>query len=99
MRYVIVIVSIALFIVWDGLYNRGEYIEQGVTDAQPRLSLGRPLTLPHSSSTNTSSRFSAGRNTTTGTQSAASSSSACRSEPLWASAPYFASMKSRTAFV
>ena len=30
MRYVIVIVSIAFFIVWDGLYNRGEYVEQGV---------------------------------------------------------------------
>lgn len=28
MRYVIVIVAIAFFIIWDGLYNQGVYLDQ-----------------------------------------------------------------------
>ncbi len=28
MRYVIAIVTIAFFIIWDGLYNRGIYLDQ-----------------------------------------------------------------------
>jgi hypothetical protein len=28
MRYVIVIVSLAFFIIWDGLYNHSEYLGQ-----------------------------------------------------------------------
>jgi hypothetical protein len=27
MRYVIVIVAIAFFIIWDGLYNQGIYLD------------------------------------------------------------------------
>lgn len=27
MRYVIVIVAIAFFVIWDGLYNRGDYLD------------------------------------------------------------------------
>jgi len=30
MRYVIVIVIIACFLIWDGLYNGGRYINMGV---------------------------------------------------------------------
>ena len=28
MRYVVVIVAVAFFIIWDGLYNRGMYLDQ-----------------------------------------------------------------------
>ncbi len=28
MRYVIVIVAIAFFIIWDGLYNQGVYLDR-----------------------------------------------------------------------
>jgi hypothetical protein len=27
MRYVIVIVSIAFFLIWDGIYNQGRYLD------------------------------------------------------------------------
>jgi hypothetical protein len=27
-RYVIVIIAIAFFIIWDGLYNQGIYLDQ-----------------------------------------------------------------------
>jgi len=30
MRYVIVIVGFALFLIWDGIYNGGHYVEAGV---------------------------------------------------------------------
>ena len=30
MRYVIVITACAFFLAWDLIYNRSEYIEQGV---------------------------------------------------------------------
>lgn len=30
MRYVIVIVGFALFVIWDGLYNHGQYTSAGV---------------------------------------------------------------------
>lgn len=30
MRYVIIIASIAAFIIWDGLYNEGRYLDQSV---------------------------------------------------------------------
>ncbi len=30
MRYVIVIVAIAFFVIWDGLYNQGIYLDQFV---------------------------------------------------------------------
>ena len=30
MRYVIVIVVIAGFLIWDGLHNHGEYLAEGV---------------------------------------------------------------------
>ncbi|MHA6644582.1 hypothetical protein [Mesorhizobium sp. A623] len=30
MRYVIIIASIAAFIIWDGLYNGGRYLDQSV---------------------------------------------------------------------
>lgn len=30
MRYVIVIAAIAAFIIWDGLYNSGRYLDQSV---------------------------------------------------------------------
>jgi hypothetical protein len=30
MRYVIIIVSIAAFIIWDGLYNEGRYLDRSV---------------------------------------------------------------------
>lgn len=28
MRYVIAIVAVAFFVIWDGLYNRGMYLDQ-----------------------------------------------------------------------
>ncbi|MEZ5781213.1 MAG: hypothetical protein R3D70_06145 [Rhizobiaceae bacterium] len=27
MRYVIVIVTLAFFVIWDGLYNQGRYLD------------------------------------------------------------------------
>lgn len=30
MRYVIVIVALAFFLIWDGLYNQGRYLDAGV---------------------------------------------------------------------
>ncbi|MGP2492273.1 hypothetical protein ACTDI4_11675 [Mesorhizobium sp. PUT5] len=30
MRYVIVIVAFAFFLIWDGLYNQGRYMDAGV---------------------------------------------------------------------
>ncbi len=30
MRYVIVIVSLAFLIIWDGLYNQGRYLDYSV---------------------------------------------------------------------
>ncbi len=32
MRYVIVIVSIAFFLIWDGLYNEGRYLDTTVRE-------------------------------------------------------------------
>lgn len=32
MRYVIVIISITFFLIWDGLYNRGEYLDATVRE-------------------------------------------------------------------
>lgn len=32
MRYVIVIVVIAFAIIWDGLYNKGEYLDYSVRE-------------------------------------------------------------------
>ena len=32
MRYVIVIVAIAFFLIWDGLYNRGHYLDVTVRE-------------------------------------------------------------------
>ncbi|MET3792566.1 hypothetical protein [Aquamicrobium terrae] len=34
MRYVIIIVTIACFIIWDGLYNGGRYIDASVTSVK-----------------------------------------------------------------
>jgi len=28
MRYVVVIVAIAFFVIWDGLYNKGIYLDE-----------------------------------------------------------------------
>jgi hypothetical protein len=30
MRYVIIIVSVALLVIWDGLYNDGQYLDFSV---------------------------------------------------------------------
>ncbi len=30
MRYVIVIVGFAFFLIWDGIYNGGQYTSEGV---------------------------------------------------------------------
>lgn len=30
MRYVIAFVTVALFLIWDGLYNEGHYLDAGV---------------------------------------------------------------------
>lgn len=32
MRYVIVIVALALLIIWDGLYNQGRYLDLSVRE-------------------------------------------------------------------
>jgi hypothetical protein len=32
MRYVIVIVAIAFFLIWDGLYNHGHYLDVTVRE-------------------------------------------------------------------
>ncbi|WP_352604435.1 hypothetical protein [Mesorhizobium sp. M0488] len=32
MRYVIVICAIAFFVIWDGLYNQGRYLDIAVKD-------------------------------------------------------------------
>jgi len=32
MRYVIVIVAIAFFLIWDGLYHHGEYLDAAVRE-------------------------------------------------------------------
>lgn len=32
MRYVIVISAIAFFLIWDGLYNQGRYLDTAVRD-------------------------------------------------------------------
>jgi hypothetical protein len=32
MRYVIVIVAIAFFLIWDGLYNQGRYLDTTVRE-------------------------------------------------------------------
>jgi hypothetical protein len=32
MRYVIVIVAIAFFLIWDGLYNHGRYLDTTVRE-------------------------------------------------------------------
>lgn len=32
MRYVIVIAAIAFFIIWDGLYNEGRYLDYSVRE-------------------------------------------------------------------
>ncbi|CDX31037.1 conserved hypothetical protein [Mesorhizobium plurifarium] len=33
MRYVIVIVAIAFFLIWDGVYNHGHYLDVAVKEA------------------------------------------------------------------
>jgi hypothetical protein len=33
MRYVIVVCIIALFVIWDGLYNQGRYLDRAVREA------------------------------------------------------------------
>ncbi|MGB3645312.1 MAG: hypothetical protein WBG88_01440 [Mesorhizobium sp.] len=32
MRYVIVIAALAFFIIWDGLYNEGRYLDYSVRE-------------------------------------------------------------------
>ena len=32
MRYVIVIVAITFFLIWDGLYNQGHYLDNTVRE-------------------------------------------------------------------
>ncbi|MGX7872752.1 hypothetical protein ACVDG5_007825 [Mesorhizobium sp. ORM6] len=32
MRYVIVIAAIAFFLIWDGLYNQGRYLDSAVRE-------------------------------------------------------------------
>jgi hypothetical protein len=32
MRYVIVIVALAFFLIWDGMYNQGRYLDLAVRD-------------------------------------------------------------------
>ncbi|ESY62784.1 MULTISPECIES: hypothetical protein [Mesorhizobium] len=32
MRYVIVIAAIAFFLIWDGLYNQGHYLDLSVRE-------------------------------------------------------------------
>ncbi|MCT2578503.1 MULTISPECIES: hypothetical protein [unclassified Mesorhizobium] len=32
MRYVIVIVAITFFLIWDGLYNQGQYLDATVRE-------------------------------------------------------------------
>jgi hypothetical protein len=34
MRYVIVIAAIAFFIIWDGLYNEGRYLDYSVREVK-----------------------------------------------------------------
>jgi len=34
MRYVIVIAAIAFFLIWDGLYNQGRYLDQTVRETK-----------------------------------------------------------------
>ncbi len=34
MRYVIVIAAIAFFIIWDGLYNDGRYLDHSVREVK-----------------------------------------------------------------
>ena len=33
MRYVVVIMAIAFFLIWDGLYNQGRYLDTAVRSA------------------------------------------------------------------
>jgi hypothetical protein len=32
MRYVIVIAALAFFLIWDGMYNQGRYLDLAVRD-------------------------------------------------------------------
>jgi len=32
MRYVLVIIAIAFFLIWDGLYNQGRYLDTTVRE-------------------------------------------------------------------
>lgn len=34
MRYVIIITSIAFFIIWDGIYNEGRYLDLAVREVK-----------------------------------------------------------------
>jgi hypothetical protein len=34
MRYVIIIACIAFFVIWDGLYNGGRYLDTAVREAK-----------------------------------------------------------------
>jgi hypothetical protein len=33
MRYVVVIAAVAFFLIWDGLYNQGRYLDMTVRNA------------------------------------------------------------------
>lgn len=41
MRYVIVVVAIAIFIIWDGLKNNGQYIDMGVREINRLMAMLR----------------------------------------------------------
>jgi hypothetical protein len=41
MRYVIVVVAVAIFIVWDGLKNNGQYIDMGVREINRLMAMLR----------------------------------------------------------
>jgi hypothetical protein len=38
MRYVIVIVAITFFLIWDGMYNQGRYLDLAVRDVSHAVS-------------------------------------------------------------
>lgn len=38
MRYVIAIIAVAFFIIWDGLYNHGRYLDTTVREVKHLVS-------------------------------------------------------------
>jgi len=37
MRYVLVIAAIAFFLIWDGLYNQGQYLDFGMRELRAAI--------------------------------------------------------------